>query len=248
MNQRMLTQDELDQLYWTAIAYIVPIYWRSARKGMKAMVGGTGFFLDTGASQICVTAEHVYSQYIADQSDLEEVGLRYAMVGERQFRLDEHLIQRSDILDVATLNLTADEVSSRGLIKCSYAAELWPPAAPQNGETLLVVGYPGREREWDGKIDLTAGIGCVALEASSVSDRRIMCSFDFAQRVTRLGQGGNHAGDTLGGMSGAPAWRILTGPGGQLKISLAGVVVATTDSMMTITRLDPIQTDGRFLL
>ncbi len=247
MTSYPVARASLDALFDEATKHVIPIYWRNPRKGMRQMTGATCFCLNLGQREVCITADHVYAQYVADQAHLEEQDLRYVLVGERQFRIDEHIIDHDDRLDTATLDLSAAEISSPRLSKVAHTPNQWPPECPEVGETLLFVGYPRCEREWDGGIDLVAGMGRVALEATSVSDQKILCNFDFEERVEMVGAIAASALEVFGGISGSPAWRIVSTPGQNPTIALAGMVVEATDCLLIVQRLDCVGGDGRLL-
>lgn len=82
----------------------VPLWWSrsSSPIGYPVLHNGTLCAIVTGEQTICVTAGHVYSQYVAHRQEFDDIECQ---IGNVRIRLEDHLINFSAELDLATFRI-----------------------------------------------------------------------------------------------------------------------------------------------
>jgi len=118
-------------------------WWRnSIQIGNSILHNGTLCAVDTGEKTICVTAGHVYAQYLAHISQYEDVECQ---IGNVRVRLEDFLIDFDPTIDLATFEISPILVAGSGIRV--QAAHAWPPANLIEREIIVLGGYPGCFRE-----------------------------------------------------------------------------------------------------
>lgn len=224
--KNLLAGDFGKELHKIACAYSHTLFW--ALRGddglWKIEANGTAFVLDCCGKPFLVTAAHVYEGYLAD---LNKYGDRvFGSLGSIPFQMEERLIDYlgSEKLDVATFEITAEEIAKSGKNVLVGGQKSWPPDPVKEGEGVLFAGFPGTERmEQQTKLECNFGLYSAISPVSSVSERHFGCAFDRSEWLDTLGNGLPEAGYDLGGISGCPVLALKESPAGVISWSLAGV-------------------------
>lgn len=222
------------ELHKTACAYAHPLFWalRGDECLWKIEANGTAFALDCGKRPFLVTAAHVYEGYLAD---LERYGERvFGSLGSIPFRMEKRLIAclGSKTLDVATFEVTAEEIAESGKNVLVGGQTSWPPDPVREGEGVLFAGFPGSERiEQQADMECNFGLYSAITPVSSVSERHFGCAFDRSEWLDTMGHGIPEEGYDLGGISGCPVLALKESPEGVISWSLAGVGYNATSAL-----------------
>ena len=182
--------------------HAVPIIFAPPRSRGGKINGASGSVLQLGSGTFIVTASHVLEGY---ETRIQAGEVLNWQVGDLPpFEPIPRIAWRSRDLDIVLLRITADEARSIGPCIIS-APPKWPPVTPQEGQLVLVGGYPKALRDEDiqaGSIGAgpysavfkvtAAGEGC----CKCVIERRDLISFDGGPLPP--------PGTDMGGLSGGP--------------------------------------------
>ena len=137
-NESAETQKEYLKI---AGGYTIPIFWVSNN---ESTTNGTAFILDTGEEIFVVTAAHVFEDYVKAKNNGEVISCQLSNI---DFELEERLISclGSKSMDIATFSITAEEIERIDKNVLNGSQKIWPPALPNEGESLIVAGFPGVE-------------------------------------------------------------------------------------------------------
>ncbi|WP_299948289.1 hypothetical protein [uncultured Microbulbifer sp.] len=224
MNMEAESQQVLNEYLKIATSFSIPIFWGKRRGSTwKILNNGTAFILDTGADKFVVTAAHVYRSYLkakgagqTDESQLSNIG----------FEMESRLIsipQNNDI-DIATFKISDPEISRLGKNVLRGGNLTWPPSKPNEGEAIIVSGFPGAERQHRIGHAFSFGTYCFNTPVSSVSSRHIGCSLERKYWRDTFGRGFPPENYDMGGVSGAPALALEKSEAGIISLQLAGIV------------------------
>ncbi len=171
----LLTGNFGKELHKAACAYCHPLFWalRGDNGLLKITANGTAFVLDCGKRPFLVTAAHVYEEYV---SDLEKFGEHvFGSLGSIPFRMEKRLIAclGSKPLDVATFEITSEEIAESGKNVLVGGQKSWPPDPVKEGEGVLFAGFPGTERIEE-QTELDADRLQLELQAIGRLERRIV--------------------------------------------------------------------------
>jgi hypothetical protein len=121
---------------------------------------------------------------------------------------------------------------------------MWPLPAPKNGESTVIVGWPGKRRVVDEHDVIEFGAApLTGLFIADVSDEHFTIPFDREHYIASDFDPDNpavHESD-FEGISGSPVFAMRTGP---LPLHLVGVVHAYIFDTLVCTRADLIGVDG----
>lgn len=203
-----------------AASYSVPIFWTGSGKVLN---NGTAFVLNTGESIFLVTAAHVYEDYIKAKEEGKTTNCQLSNI---EFDLEERRISNNKptSMDIATFSITEQEIETLDKSVLHGCQKSWPPARPNEGEAVVIAGYPGIERIEEKKQECNFGLHSFNTPVSSVSDRHVGCSFERQYWVDLLGNGLPENLYNLGGISGAPAITLEKSESGIVSWRLVGVV------------------------
>jgi hypothetical protein len=198
----------LPQLRALAKSATVPLWWwrNSMPVGHSILHNGTLTAFDTGAKTICVTAGHVFAQYLSDSQKYDDVECQ---IGNVRIRLDEWLIQHNSNMDLATFEISPILVAGSGIRV--QAAQTWPPSSLREKEIVVLGGYPGRYRNERMRAVDSSFVSIFAPVAQS-SEEHSAFQLNLADSYWPDGSGGIPERSELGGMSGGPIFRHHSGP------------------------------------
>jgi len=229
MTQGEESEEVLKQYLKIATSYSIPLFWGKSDLGISA--NGTAFILETNERMFVVTAAHVYRSYL-EQKLKEEID--FCQLSKMDFDLESRLISipESDEIDIATFEISQDEIESIGANTLRGSNESWPPPRPSEGNMVVVSGFPGLERLRKQDDYYSFGYYCFNTPVSSISNRHFGCSFDRKYWKDALGKGLPPENYDMGGVSGAPAIALIKSETGVVSWRLAGIVYEATASEM----------------
>ena len=198
----------LPQLRSLVKSATVPLWWwrNSLRISDSILHSGTLCAVDTGTNTVCVTADHVYAQYLADIEKHDDVECQ---IGNVRIRLQDYLIERDSVMDLATFDVSPILIAGSGIRV--QAAHTWPPASLREAEIVALGGYPGSfRRERSGEVDFSF-VSFFAPVAQS-SEEHSAFQLNLPDSYWPDGSGGVPERSELGGMSGGPIFRYHPGP------------------------------------
>ncbi len=188
----------------SAAAHVAWIFWtRETDEPTEVIDQGSCFILDRGNGPMLVTAAHVYRGYLRD---LERFGALYCQVANtRVYDLSAHLIAcgNPEESDIATFALPEGAVERIGKQPVRALHADWP-APPRDGESVMFVGYPGKERLIEAIDEINFGIYSAMTPVTSITDHQISCRFNRQFWIDAHGHGLPPVGYGLGGISGGP--------------------------------------------
>lgn len=147
-----------------------PIFWiiweGDRRYGAR---NGTAFALNTGDRLFGVTAAHVVEGWRNDRATKKVVALQ---MGDLPFDPEgrNRIIAVHPTIDIATFEISGDEVQKIGKTVLAGYQRQWPPTAPELGRGIYYAGFPGREKIWISPREISFGVAYGGGVASSVSD------------------------------------------------------------------------------
>jgi len=132
------------------------------------MKGGTVFFLNTGTSTFAVTAAHVVQEYFND-SKYPDVHASIACHGKRPLRipLGDRIIDASAEIDIATFDISHDEVDYLGRTVLQGHVREWPPKSAQVDRPAIYCGFPGLGRRPTGQGVVFGSVPMAGMVSSS---------------------------------------------------------------------------------
>jgi hypothetical protein len=224
-NESDETQEEYLKM---AGSYAIPIFWVDNNNVAN---NGTAFILDTGERTFVVTAAHVFKDYIEAKTN---VGIISCQLSNIEFELEERLIScvGPKTMDIATFSITEKEIKRINKSVLRGSQKMWPPAQPNEGESVIVAGFPGVERIGKDDHEFSFGLVCFNTPVSSVSDRHFGCLFEREYWIDTFGNGFPEELYNLGGISGAPVIALEKSVGNIVTWRLAGVVYEANASEM----------------
>jgi hypothetical protein len=198
----------LPQLRALVKSATVPLWWwwrNSIQVGSSILHNETLCAVDTGEKTICVTADHVYAQYLEhiERQDVE------CQMGNVRVRLEEFVVDRDAAVDIATFAISPILVAGSGIRV--HAAHTWPPANLAEKEIVVLGSYPRfRRRERTGAVDSSLATFFAPVAQSSESHNAFR--LNLGDSYWPDGSGGVPQRSELGGMSGGPIFRCHSEP------------------------------------
>jgi hypothetical protein len=118
-----------------------PLIWHDVRESWpKRLLGATCFILRFDAGLIGVTAEHVIRAFEEAQ---KQGGETVSPPRTVHFDLTGSIVDRDAELDIATFNVTEDQLTRSEAVAIDCRAE-WPPPVPEKGTALSLAGFPNK--------------------------------------------------------------------------------------------------------
>jgi hypothetical protein len=182
--------------------HAVPIIFAPPRSRGGKINGASGSVLQLGSRIFIDTASHVLEGY-ETRIQAGEV-LNWQVGNLPPFDPIPRVAWRSRDLDIVLLRITGDEARSIGPCIISTPTK-WPPVMPQEGQLVLVGGYPKALREEDipaGSIG--AGPYSAVFKVTAVGDGCCKCTIDRRDLISFDGGPLPPPGTDMGGLSGGP--------------------------------------------
>jgi hypothetical protein len=194
---------------------------------------GSAFFVDTGTRLIVVTAEHVYRAYLKARDNASK-GSITCQLGNLLFKPEERLIDASQDLDIATFEISAEELIEVGKRAFTLGDGIWPPPHPgSSGLNAIVAGFPEKTTLWISPTGASFGMFLGAGPIGSHSDRQISMQIDRLAWIDTLKVGVPPPGFDFGGISGGPMMMVVERDR-RWHHTLAGVVVEFPTSALGV--------------
>jgi hypothetical protein len=167
---------------------------------------GTLCAVDTGERTICVTAAHVYAQYLSDVEQFRDIECQ---MGNVRVKLEECIIDSDPVADLATFDISSILVNGSGVR--AHASHAWPPANLREKEIVALGGYPGLFREEHPK-QVRSAFASFFAPVAQASMEHSAFQLNLRDSYWPDGSGGIPERSELGGMSGGPIFRYHSGP------------------------------------
>jgi len=182
--------------------HAVPIIFAPPRSRGGKINGASGSVVQLKSGVFITTASHVLEGY---ESRMEAGEVLNWQVGDLPpFDPIPRVAWRSRDLDIVLLRVTAKEARSIGPCIISAPGK-WPPVTPQEGQIVLVGGYPKALREEDiqnGSIG--AGPYSAVFRVTVVGDGYCKCMIERRDLISFDGGPLPQVGIDMGGLSGGP--------------------------------------------
>jgi hypothetical protein len=175
----------------------------------------TGCVLQLQAAYFVVTAEHVLEAY---EKRINEGEVLNWQVGDFRFdplpRVAWRGSSKNRPKDIVFLRVSEQEAKEACADRTHIlsAPTGWPPRAPQEGEMVLLAGYPTQLREVDGGVIRPGPLSAMLPVSTSTGDGTFKCRYEYADLISfdshalpLEGLSGN-----LGGVSGGPVFSMGT--------------------------------------
>jgi hypothetical protein len=187
-----------------------PLYWIIREDERQYRVrNGSAFFLDAGAGPFAVTANHVLDGWRGDRAAGNVVGLQLGHDLQLDLDRKNKVIGAHSGIDIATFQISAEEVQRLGKTTLTGYQRAWPPGPPQPDRGIYYAGFPGKETIWLSPREISFGIVTGGGIASSVSDRDVSTLVERQHLVAVLGQGLPPEDYDFRGMSGGPMLTVI---------------------------------------
>jgi hypothetical protein len=218
-----LKSDFSRRMHEWAASHVSYFWWvRTSLLGTTTCRNGSVFFVKIGDRVMGVTAAHVYRGFLKDkEKSYPQIVCR---IENLQINPEDRLCGLgTDSIDIATFELTWDELKSIGKQPIVVDALDWPPPHPFEGQTAFLVGFPGRARLWLDPHTISFGL-CIGMQPiGTAADHTITCPFEREYWVDTTGYGRIPPGFDLGGISGGPLLLPIERDGAWT-MSLGGVI------------------------
>ena len=197
----------IEQLDCVLFRYCGPVFVAPALKSYpEQMIGnGTYALIDTGKKHLLVTCCHVWDEYEKyHDNDLETVLAVSLGDGDSSIAFKNpksHLVDIDRDLDLVVLEFDPKEIPVSHN-KSWFRISEWPIPRIEKGRYIATLGFPGDWRR-------TAGVECVfrrvaiPLSVTDVNEKTIAAFSDEENNQVL-----NDMKDSLGGISGSPAYRL----------------------------------------
>lgn len=223
-----------------AANYALPIFWNQSGFVKN---NGTAFILNTGERVFGVTAAHVFNAYVNDW----KLGIvDTCHIGNLSIPLQDRLIAigTTDYVDIATFELSNEEITAYKSRIITGDQSAWPPIPPQEGESVVVAGYPGAERVQIREFASSFGVACFNIPVSSTSEYQFGCVFEREYWEKQFGKNLPQENYNLGGISGAPVIALIQRESGVVTWRLAGVAYQASCSLGEILFVNHVRLIG----
>ena len=186
-----------------------------------------------------VTAAHVLAGFESRRATDKSVTWQ---VGDLVLNPLDRVAWRDDERDVLMLSLRATEAAMIPVAVASVS-DGWPPPHPAADDFVLVSGYPAADRWRHDAKRLTFNALSAIFRVTTSGGYHLVCQWEREFFVSFEGPGVPPKGRELGGMSGAPVFRI-----GRLTYPLVGVVSEFQNDfeLMRVSTLHPAPSPDGF--
>jgi hypothetical protein len=226
-----------------AVSHAAPLFWMLPAEDKQAVKpGGSIFFLrpePVKRVSFAVTANRVFQAYLKAKKSFAAVECQ---IGNIPFRLEERLIDTDEELDIASFQVSLDEIWKLGKVALTH----WPPRVPELGKGVLFVGFPGLEGHTLISGEASFGTYAALGTATSVDERHVTGRFEREYWVSRPSFALPSNGYDSSGLSGAPLYTVVEQSGFFL-LALGGIIHSanTNSKIFTASRADKILPEGR---
>jgi hypothetical protein len=151
------------------------------------------------------TASHVLAKYEKRLRDGEKLNWQVGKLPP--FDPLSRVAWRDDIKDLVLLPLRGDEVQAIGPCRITTPQQ-WPPTVPQQGQLVLLAGYPGVLREVDSSGWIGAGPFSALFRVTTTGEDYCTCRIVQKDLVSFNEAPPPAPGTNMGGISGGPVFLV----------------------------------------
>src|SRR5579859_645503 len=170
--------------------------------------GATGCLLRLRSGVYVVTAAHVLGGYERRTENGEKVNWQVGKLPP--YDPLPRVAWRDDRKDIVLLSVREDEVREIGPCRIATPSQ-WPPDTVEEGQIVLVAGYPGALREVDSDV-IGAGPFSALFRVTTVGEDYCTCQIEHKDLVSFNGTPPPPPGTDMGGISGGPAFLLGSVP------------------------------------
>jgi hypothetical protein len=193
-----------------------PIFWVLREgNGTEMVKNGSLFFMDAGEGVFAVTASHVVEECLNDARSPMFVQCMIGSHGPGRtayIYLGERVIASHPGMDIATLRVSRPEVEKMGRSFLAGSQKTWPPRLAEVDRGVTYCGFPGNERRWLARRELSWGYVTMAGYATSVHETCVSVQIEREKLMRVFGNEDMPENFDFGGMSGRPVLAIVQTP------------------------------------
>lgn len=206
-----------------AASLTIPLYWvvREEDGGYSAR-NGSAFILNTGERTFGVTAKHVIDGWRADRETNRIVSLQLSDITFEPDGRNAVIAAHTDI-DIATFQITHEEIQAIGKTVLSGYQSAWPPPPPEQDRGIYYAGFPGVERKWLSRNEIQFGVVTGGGVATYVGRTDVVSAIEREYLIPVFEQGVTPVNFNFGGISGGPMLSVIEHRGLRTW-ALAGVI------------------------
>jgi hypothetical protein len=188
----------------TIAASITPFLWcePEVHGGLKVR-NGTAFFV-FGNRTFLVTADHVFAGYLDARRQFGAV--TRCQLGNVAFDPEQRLIARSSSLDIATFQISSEEIRRTHPGRWAMSFD---PMVPEKGKGIIFAGFPSAARTRLSERAIENGIFDALTVAENITERQISGNFERERQVDAPYRPSAPPGYDLAGVSGAPLVTVV---------------------------------------
>ncbi len=230
---RALVRGELGtQMAKFPARFCKPAYFGAppARDRPAAINNGTATLLDFRGMLLAITCHHViegYRRKLADDPDC------FFAIADSHFDPLPQIISEDNATDIAVIQVTAEQAAvitrnNNGIGEAFYSLNVWQPEPVEVGDFVTYAGFPGDLREhlsFDG-----ISFGSYSSGACRVTDQHadyLTCEFEREYWIENFVE---REPESLGGLSGGPAFLIRHSAAGIVSYEFAGLIYRMHES------------------
>jgi hypothetical protein len=204
-----------------ATSLAAPLFWVMKKPDKYEVRNGSCFFLDTGEALFGVTANHVLAGLAKDR--VKEKILACQIGSDLQFD-ESRIIDAHEGIDIATFQITRDEIDHMGKVPYIGYQSTWPPAPPEQGKGIFYSGFTGVGTIILDPRQISFGAAPCSGVASSISERDVSSLIERSNLIDVMGKGPMPPNYNFQGISGGPMLTVVEHNGLRLN-RLAGIVI-----------------------
>ena len=221
------------------LQYCGPIFFRSSREAVPTNVFRNGTFglVNTGRKKLLVTCAHVWTEFLAAKAEFPEAQLAVLLGQQIPIPISCEPIDVNTTLDLATFDMEPLLLSCGSRKFFPLFQRGVPVVKPK--DILAVIGYLGEAREVS-IYGANFGYEFTGISVADVSGPFVCVDLTKTKRYcdpdgTLIGPP-----ESLGGMSGSPAYLLSRGCG----LTLAGFVTSDALGILRLTHVRCLNEDG----
>ena len=132
----------LPNLRQLVASFCAPLWWET--QGKQVIHNGTMCLVQTPEALFGVTCRHVLDTYEFDKHTVPDV---FCQLGSGPYDPSANVISSSKAWDLATFRIPDVSLMHLGAQRRAFHAHTWPPTPMQNGQQIILGGYPENRRQ-----------------------------------------------------------------------------------------------------
>lgn len=201
-----------------------------SREHPAAINSGTTTLLNCRGTLLAVTCHHVIDGYRRKLA--EDRNCSFA-IANCHFDPLAQLAAEDHAIDIAVLQITPEQAAvikrnSNGIGEAFYPLNAWPPAPVKVGDFVAYAGFPGDLREHVSLDEISFGsYSSGACRVTDLYADYLTCEFEREFWIQNFVE---HEPESLGGLSGGPAFVIRYSAAGIISYEFAGLIFRMHES------------------